>query len=83
MKIRKFFENIYDEVVGTFNIYKNARRNAEIVWQVQHAVRCMDVTIAHLEDRAKLQPEPEANYMVKLSKRYRENIQKALERKLL
>lgn len=81
MKIRKFFENIYDEVVGTFNIYKNARRNAEIVWQVQHAVRCMDVTIAHFEGRAELQPE--VNYMVKLSKHYREDIQKALERKLL
>lgn len=81
MKIRKFFENIYDEVVGTFNIYKNARRNAEIVGQVQHAVKCMNVTIAYLEGRAELQPE--ANYMVKLSKHYREDIQKALERKLL
>ena len=81
MKINKFFENIYDEVVGTFNIYKNARRNAEIVWQVQHAARCMDVTIAHLEGRAELQPE--ANYIVKISKHYREDIQKALERKLL
>lgn len=81
MKISKFFENIYDEVVGTFNIYRNARRNAEIVWQVQHAVECMDVTIAHLERLAELQPE--ANYVVKLGKHYREDIQKALERKLL
>lgn len=81
MKIRKFFENIYDEVVGTFNIYKNARRNAEAIWQVEHAMKCMDTTIAHLEGMAELHPE--ANYLVKISKHYREDIQKALERKLL
>lgn len=80
MKIREFFRNAKDEVFGFFRDYKNARKNALTIEQVKFALKCIDLSIEHVQAHVDYFPNDKTFVMaLKAYKRCREKVQEALE----
>ncbi len=80
MKIREIFRNVKDEVFNFFRDYKNARKNAIAIERVKLALKCIDISIEHVQAHVDYFPNDKTFILaLKAYKRCRENVQKALE----